>query len=192
MALHFVCVALSLAVWLTLRQAIMVGNLCRVACTCGCSPAGAPSVGSSSGVGCRECGRLVSRRCNGGVHRTCAAARLAARPQPLHLPGTHPDEDLDRLLGSLPSLDEICATSIGTRDLVSSSLLPVAQKEFLRCVAQVLQHNCVDAWVQRHSGTEALSLGLAGVVHVSQNLSCSVAWGCRQEATEPPHLLQSP
>lgn len=47
-------------------------------------------------VSCRERSRLVSRRCNGGVHRTCAADRVAARPPPIHLLGSRSDGDLDK------------------------------------------------------------------------------------------------
>ncbi|CAK9062512.1 unnamed protein product [Durusdinium trenchii] len=97
-------------------------------------------------VSCRECSHLISRRCNGGVHRTCLADRMAARPQPLSLPGACGDADLDAVLGSLPSLDEMFSAPVGTRDLISSALLPSAQKEFLRCIVQVLQHNTGDAW----------------------------------------------
>lgn len=126
-------------------------------------------------VGCRERGRLVSRRCNGGARRTGEATQLAARPQPIHLPGTLPDADPDQLLGSLPSLSEICAAPIGTRDLVSSSLLPMAQKEFLRCVAQVLQHNCADAWADPMGGSDTVARKrrrLAWLELWSGHLSC--------------------
>lgn len=129
-------------------------------------------------VSCRECFRLVSRRCNGGVHRTCAADRLAARPQPLSLPGACLDTDLDAVLGSLPSLDDIFSAAIGTRDLISSALLPSGQKEFLRCIVQVLQHNTADAWADpgglptRCRASGVLWLGLSSLYFAR------LAWLC--------------
>ena len=116
-------------------------------------------------VSCRECSRLVSRRCNGGVHRTCAADRMQARPQPQHLPGSCSDSDLDVVLQSLPSLDNIFAAPVGTRDFVSAALLPSAQKEFLKCILQVLQHNSPDAWTDPG--------GARDTVHYKR---CRLAW----------------
>ena len=88
---------------------------------------------------CPECSRLVSRRCNGGVHRTCMGARLSRRPpRPLLTDGDQ--HSVDQTLASLPSLDEIFSAPVATRDFVSAGLLPIAEKEFLRCLVQVLQH----------------------------------------------------
>ena len=96
-------------------------------------------------VGCRECSGLVSRRRNGGVHRTCMAARLSAQPAaPMAADGAAGVSDA--LLASLPSLDEIFAAPVATRGFVAAGLLPQARKEFLRCVANVVQHNCLDDW----------------------------------------------
>lgn len=58
------------------------------------------------------------------------------------------------LLASLPSLDEIFAAPVATRDFVAAGLLPMAQKEFLRCVANVLQHNSTADWGRTVCGTE--------------------------------------
>lgn len=121
-------------------------------------------------VSCRECSHLISRRCNGGVHRTCLADRMAARPQPLSLPGACGDADLDAVLGSLPSLDEMFSAPVGTRDLISSALLPSAQKEFLRCIVQVLQHNTGDAWAAPEDWQTRLRA--SGVVWLGLSFSC--------------------
>eukprot|EP00435_Cladocopium_sp_Y103_P011842 s3316_g3.t1 len=105
---------------------------------------------------CPECSRLVSRRCNGGVHRTCMAARLARRPaRPLLADGDV--GNVDSVLSSLPSLDDIFAAPLATRDFVSARLLPLVEKTFLRCMARVLQHNRPDAW--NHVGTAADTIG---------------------------------
>lgn len=74
-------------------------------------------------VACPECSRLVSRRCNGGVHRTCMAVWLSRRPaRPLVADGD--PGSLGPVLASLPSLDEIFAAPVATRDFVSAGLLP--------------------------------------------------------------------
>ncbi|CAK8989954.1 Uncharacterized protein SCF082_LOCUS2056 [Durusdinium trenchii] len=73
------------------------------------------------------------------------AARLSAQPAaPMAADGAAGLSDA--LLASLPSLDEIFAAPVATRDFVAAGLLPQARKEFLRCVANVLQHNCLDDW----------------------------------------------
>ena len=116
-------------------------------------------------VACPECSRLVSRRCNGGVHRTCMAARLSRRPAPAPLIEGPPASVVGQVLASLPTLDEIFAAPVATRDFVSAGLLPLAEKEFLRCVARVLQSNCPDAW--DHVGSMA---------DTEAHRSCRLAW----------------
>lgn len=73
------------------------------------------------------------------------AARLSCRPAPAPSLDGHPASAVGHVLASLPSLDEIMAAPVATRDFVSAGLLPMAEKEFLRCVARVLQSNCPDA-----------------------------------------------
>lgn len=124
-------------------DSMWVGNLCRSQGSSGCSHSW-PDPWSSAA-------RLVEGAEHGVVwgvlpHRTCAADRLAVRPQPLSLPGATSDADLEAVLGSLPSLDAFFSTPIGARDLVSSALLPSAQKGNFRCIVQVFQHNTADAW----------------------------------------------
>ena len=56
------------------------------------------------------------------------------------------DADVSAVLDSLPSLDDICAAPIVTREFVGEGLPLLAEREFPRCVQAVLQHNCEDAW----------------------------------------------
>ena len=87
-------------------------------------------------VSCRICSKLVSRRCHGGFHRTCAASAFAARPPP-QLPEASSDADVTAVLSSLPSLDEICSADVATQETLGDGLLPLAEREFLRCVAAI-------------------------------------------------------
>ena len=89
-------------------------------------------------VGCRVCGRLVSTRCNGGVHRTCLAHELLQQPVA--------PEGVDSVADDLPSLDDIMLAPIATREFVGSGLLPAVEREFNKCGARVLAHSRIDAW----------------------------------------------
>ena len=100
---------------------------------------------------CLHCGRLVSLRCNGGIHRTCLAAHIT-RPSQL---GAHEAQDINHQ-EELPSFDSICAADIETRDTIGAGLFEKASKEFLKCVDAVLQHSRPDAW--DHVGTDRDSI----------------------------------
>ena len=130
--------------------------------TCwGCNQAGHLRIGC---VSCRICSRLVSHRCHGGLHRACAAQAFADRPPPT-LPDIRADADVALVLASLPSMDDICVAAIATRETLGEGLLPLAEREFLRCIAAVLEHNCEDAWDDPD-----------GVTDTPQRRLCRLAW----------------
>ena len=97
-------------------------------------------------VACRLCGRMVSRRCNRGVHRTCLATELA----PGHPRATQAAPAVDA--EDLPSLRDICLARIETREFIGASLLPAVEREFNKCTANVIAFSRPDAW--SHVGTE--------------------------------------
>ena len=74
-------------------------------------------------VSCPECSRLVSRRCNGGLHRSCAAQRACGEPPP----ALAQDPSVDRMLASLPTLAAICQANIATQEFLGDGLLPLAE-----------------------------------------------------------------
>ena len=95
-------------------------------------------------VVCRICGRMVSRRFNNGMHRACLAADVRPRiPNLTPTPGrTHTGETSE----DLPTLLDICAARIETREFVGASLFPAVEREFNKCTANVIAHSRFDAW----------------------------------------------
>ena len=83
-------------------------------------------------VVCRVCGRMVSRRFNNGMHRTSHASETSV---------------------DLPTLFDICAARIETREFAGASLFPAVEREFNKCTANVIAHSRPDAW--QHIGTPA-------------------------------------
>ncbi len=70
---------------------------------------------------CGRCGKLVSRRCAGGMHRRCHAQQVrGGAPEPAEHDGEH---DVD----GLPTLDEIFNKDLSTQDKLADSLLPLAE-----------------------------------------------------------------
>ena len=57
--------------------------------------------------------------------------------------GTSVPSSLD---GDLPALQDIFAFPGQTRDFVGEGLLPIAEREFLKCIAKAIYHNREDAW----------------------------------------------
>ena len=78
---------------------------------------------------------------------------FADRPPPT-LPEVRADADVALVLASLPSMDDICVAAIATRETLGEGLLPLAEREFLRCIAAVLEHNCEDAWDDPDGATD--------------------------------------
>ena len=95
-------------------------------------------------VACRLCGRMVSHRCNGGIHRTCLGAELA----PPTVPATRQMPDSDEL----PTLMDICLARIETREFIGVGLFPAVEREFNKCTANVIAFSRRDAW--SHIDTE--------------------------------------
>ena len=89
-------------------------------------------------VACGQCGRMVSRRCNGGIHRRCLAADLAPAPRTETQQETISDE--------LPSLMNICLARVETREFIGVGLLPAVEREFNKCTANVIAFSRPDAW----------------------------------------------
>ena len=92
---------------------------------------------------CRECGRLCSRRCNGGVHRAClprllgAAGRAGGAEARESLGATEDEEPLERL----PGLEEVFRSRRQTRLELGEGLGELADRELLKCCAKVVAHN---------------------------------------------------
>ena len=99
-------------------------------------------------VVCRLCGRMVSRRCNGGIHRTCLATELA--PHRHRTAGRSVPESASTV--ELPSLLDICLARIETREFVGTGLFPAVEREFNKCTANVIAYSRRDAWT--HLGTD--------------------------------------
>ena len=92
-------------------------------------------------VVCRLCGRMVSRRCNNGIHRTCLARELVRQP-----PQMAQAQDTMDTGDELPSLTDICKARIETREFIGVGLLPIVEREFNKCTANVVAYSRVDAW----------------------------------------------
>ena len=99
-------------------------------------------------VVCRICGRMVSRRCNGGVHRTCLATELSSQQAITGRAPQSPTAAAD----DLPSLMDICSARIETREFIGAGLLPAVEREFNKCTANVIAYSRRDAWT--YVGTE--------------------------------------
>ena len=117
---------------------------------------------------CRECGRLCSRRCNGGVHRAClprllGAAGRAGGAEARESSGAAEDEEpLERL----PGLEEVFRSRRQTRLELGEGLGELADRELLKCCAKVVAHNHPAAFDDLLDGDEAAlaatELGPAG------------------------------
>ena len=92
---------------------------------------------------CRECGRLCSRRCNGGVHRAClprllgAAGRAGGAEARESVGAIEDEEPLERL----PGLEEVFRSRRQTRLELGEGLGELADRELLKCCAKVVAHN---------------------------------------------------
>ena len=105
-------------------------------------------------VVCRICGRMVSRRCNNGMHRACLASDStptvpSLTPAPMRIRTGEPMDDL-------PTLMNIFAVRIETREFVGASLFLAVEREFNKCTANVIAQSRPDAW--QHIDTPADSL----------------------------------
>ena len=98
-------------------------------------------------VVCRVCGRMVSRRCNNGIHHTCLARELTG---PVRADvAAHGDRTQ---VDGLPSLTDICLARIETREFIGVGILPQVEREFNKCIANVVAFSRPDAWA--HIGTQ--------------------------------------
>ena len=97
---------------------------------------------------------MVSRRCNNGMHRACLASDStppvpSLTPAPMRI---RTGEAID----DLPTLMNIFAARIETREFVGASLFPAVEREFNKCTANVIAQSRPDAW--QHIDTPADSL----------------------------------
>ena len=96
---------------------------------------------------CGPCGKLVARRAAHGLHRGCWAHRQkAAAPPSSHsgsptVPCGVPDPCLADML---PGLMEIATAPITTVEHVDARALPLAEREYKRCLANVVIFNRKD------------------------------------------------
>ena len=98
-------------------------------------------------VQCTYCNKLLSDRVPHGMHRRCWVEHANS----LHLPqvGSNalPSRSPDiSKLEEMPSLFEISEAVVLVRDFLEPALLAIAEKEFLKCVSNVVLHNDTDAW----------------------------------------------
>ena len=77
-------------------------------------------------VGCMVCGRMVSRRFYNGMHRACRAADV--RPRIPNLTPTPETSHANEISEDLPTLFDICAARIETREFVGASLFPAVER----------------------------------------------------------------
>lgn len=102
---------------------------------------------------CSACGKLVSRRAAHGMHKKCWANRQAElRPQPVAQPaqatgGLAEDRSPEPGLATmLPDLMDIAVAPISTPEYLDARTLAVAEREYKRCLANVVLFNRQDAW----------------------------------------------
>lgn len=106
---------------------------------------------------CSVCTKLVSKRCNGGIHHNCMAERLSGFSAGQSCSGLLGPGDVDAAtLAELPSLTEICQAPVATREFLSADILPKAVCQLQACLARVLQYNAPDAW--EHVGLQSDTL----------------------------------
>ena len=99
-------------------------------------------------VPCRLCGRMVSRRCNNGVHRTCLASELTPQHSRTQAPSTADAPE------ALPSLLEIFSAKIETREFISVAVFPAVEREFNNCTAKVVAFSRPDAWIHESTASD--------------------------------------
>ena len=103
---------------------------------------------------CKICGRMVSRRCNNGMHCACVASE-SAPPLPSFTLASMRIRT-GEAIGDLPTLMNVFAARIETREFVGASLFLAVEREFNKCTANVIAHSRPDAW--QHIDTPADSL----------------------------------
>ena len=91
-------------------------------------------------TGCRVCGLSVSISCNQGIHHKCLDKQLQ---EPYAQASGMPR---DTATDELPSLDGVMRTPIATREFIGDGLLPIVEREFNKCGANVLAFSRSDAW----------------------------------------------
>ena len=74
-------------------------------------------------------------------------------------------------LDVMPTLEEICLAPLQTKDFIGDALLPQAEQQFNRCVANVLLNSRQDdcdfiGTDQDNVGAKAVADVMVGVVHV--------------------------
>ncbi|CAE8723859.1 unnamed protein product, partial [Polarella glacialis] len=95
---------------------------------------------------CSHCSKLLVRGVGGNnMRRRCWAAHVASAHVP-RAASSAGDGLGARVHDDLPSLMDICKVHIGTREYLEPCLLAIAEPEFLRRIAKVLQTNVKDAW----------------------------------------------
>ncbi len=112
---------------------------------------------------CRWCSKLVSKRCLGGIHRTCHAEEQLRDVQRRDV-AMDPESsgyDSTDLCADLPSLDDIFAKDVFTQEFLGEGLVGLAGREFTACVARVLQYNRADAWDHEVDGQDTPERGRA-------------------------------
>ena len=85
------------------------------------------------------------------MHRACLAADV--RPRIPNLTPTPETSHASETSEDLPTLFDICAARIETREFVGASLFSAVEREFNKCTANVIAHSRPDAW--QHIGTPA-------------------------------------
>ena len=93
-------------------------------------------------VTCGQCGRLASRIVNNGIHRRCWARRAveaASASGASHSMPSSSGPSCDDTLRTLPSIHDICAAPVTTREYLELRFLAVEEKKLLACVAEVIQ-----------------------------------------------------
>ncbi len=105
---------------------------------------------------CGRCSKLVSRRCLGGMHRTCHAEQSLQDQQGRDV-GLGQDDTGATVddCSDLPSLDAIFMKDMYTQDMLGEGLVGLAEREFTACVARVLQRNRADAWDHEIDGRDS-------------------------------------
>ena len=81
------------------------------------------------------------------MHRACWPRHLAReRGGQQNEAVQHETPEVAEGIASYPSLAEICAAPVSAREFVGDGLLPLAEREFLSCVAKAVMYNRKDAW----------------------------------------------
>ena len=102
---------------------------------------------------CSHCGKLVSTTCNNGIHRRCLGL-IAAAAQDVRSASANGSEPLSspqlEVLDEIPDIHDICLRDARMREWLEPSLLSIAEPEFLRCLANVVEYNAKACFQPSH------------------------------------------